>query len=158
MELKFKFIATVFPALLCLCLPSPSRAEWFKDPETGCAVWGEHSQPIVTVYWSGECVDGKASGKGIMQVHIDKMPFSKYEGDYKEGKADGYGVLTTPGESRYEGEFKDNNMHGYGVVISTDGKRLKGNYLNGIPQGTFTLTTPDGPSTEMEFDHGKRIK
>lgn len=158
MVLKSHFPVKAALALYCLCLPCPLLAEWFNDPETGCAVWGEHSQPIVTVSWSGECVDGKASGKGVMEVFIDNIPFSRYEGDYKEGKVDGYGVLTTPGESRYEGEFKGNNMHGHGVVISTDGKRLEGNYLNGVPHGAFTLTTPEGASTGMEFDHGRRIK
>ena len=69
-------------------VPLSLHAEWFLDPDTGCAVWGEHPQPIVKIHWSGECVDGKASGKGFMEVFIDGLPFSTYEGEYREGKAE----------------------------------------------------------------------
>lgn len=142
-----------------LCTPLPVQADqWFKDPRTGCAVWDENPQPIVTIYWSGDCVDGKASGTGVLQVHIDGIPFSLYEGEYKAGKAHGYGVLTAPDDSRYEGQFRDNKMHGHGVVISVDNKRLEGNFLNGIPHGAFTQILPDGTSGEIEFDQGRRIK
>jgi hypothetical protein len=144
--------------LALIGLPVSVQAEWFQDPDTGCTVWGDHSQPIVKIHWSGDCVDGKASGKGLMEVFIDGIPFSSYEGEYRDGKADGYGVLNTPGEARYEGEFKNNNMHGHGVIISVDGKRLEGNYLNGLPHGTMVVTSPDGTRVEIEFDHGNRVK
>ena len=144
--------------LLLVALPLSMRAEWFLDPDTGCAVWGEHPQPIVKIHWSGECVDGKASGMGLMEVFIDDLPFSTYEGEYREGKAEGYGVLKTPGEGRYEGEFKNNNLDGHGVIISSDGKRMEGNYVNGLPHGTMVITSPDGTKMDMEFEHGKRVK
>ena len=139
-------------------LPFLLHAEWFQDPDTGCAVWGEQPQPIVKVHWSGECIDGKASGKGLMEVFIDGLPFSTYEGEYREGKAEGYGGLKTPGAGRYEGDFKNNNLDGHGVIISSDGKRMEGNYVNGLPHGTMVITSPDGTKMEMEFDHGKRVK
>ena len=144
--------------LVLVVLPVLIRAEWFQDPDTGCAVWGEHPQPIVIIHWSGECVDGKASGKGLMEVFIDGLPFSTYEGEYRDGKAEGYGVLNTPGEARYEGEFKNNNMDGHGTIISPDGKRLEGDYVNGMPDGTMVITSPDGSKVEIEFDHGKRVQ
>ncbi len=144
--------------LLCLCTPPVLQAdEWFKDPETGCAVWSDNPQPIVTIYWSGDCLEGKASGKGVLRVSIDSIPFSRYEGEYKDGKAHGYGVLTTPGDSRYEGEFNNNKMHGHGAIISADGKRIEGDFLDGNPHGILTITQPDGTSTELKFDHGKRV-
>ena len=139
-------------------LPLSMHAEWFQDPDTGCAVWGDQPQPIVKIHWSGDCVDGKASGNGLMEVFIDGLPFSTYEGEYRDGKAEGYGVLNTPGAARYEGEFKNNNLHGHGAIISPDGKRMEGDYVNGMPDGTIVITSPDGTKVEMEFDHGRRVK
>ena len=57
--------------LILAGLPLSLYAEWFQDADTGCAVWGDHPQPIVKIHWSGECVDGKASGKGLMEVCIE---------------------------------------------------------------------------------------
>ena len=132
--------------------------QWFRDQESGCQVWSEHEQPIVSISWSGDCVDGKADGQGIMQVYIDNIPFSHYEGSYKAGKADGYGVLVSPDQSRYEGHFKENLMHGHGVIISSDGKRLEGEYVNGFPHGKLMATNPDGETVEMEFKNGRRVR
>jgi len=148
---------TIFIALCFFLSNSLQAGEWFKDPETGCAVWSDHPQPIVTVYWSGDCVDGNANGKGILKVLIDQIPFSSYEGEYKEGKAHGYGVLITPDKSRYEGEFKNNRMHGHGIIKSNDGKQIEGNFINGNPHGILKITQPDGTTVELEFDNGKRM-
>lgn len=131
---------------------------WFADPETGCKVYGEHEQPVVTVYWDGDCVDGKANGEGLLRVLIDNIPFSTYEGELRQGIAQGYGVLISPDNSRYEGEFKDNRMHGQGAIISTDGKKLEGTYDNGLPHGVMTITAPGADPVEVEFSHGRRIR
>lgn len=150
--------STLRIALFGLLCSTTAHAEWFVDEDTGCKVWGEHPQPIVKVHWSGDCVDGKASGEGLMEVFIDGFPFSRYEGEYKEGKAEGHGVLVTPDDARYEGEFSDNNMHGHGVIISPDGKRLEGTFVNGVPDGVFSLTAPEGKKVEIEFKQGIRIR
>lgn len=158
MDLNTLSVRGLIIVMLCISAINQSQAgEWFKDPETNCAVWSDYPQPIVTVYWSGDCVDGKADGKGILKVLIDKIPFSSYEGEYKKGKAHGYGILITPDDSRYEGEFKNNRMHGHGVIKSIDGKRLEGNFINGNPHGILKITQPDGTIVELEFDNGKRI-
>ncbi len=159
MDVKGRCLSAETLLLLGLCLPVAAGAgEWFRDPDTGCAVWGEHPQPLVTVHWSGDCVDGKASGKGLMEVIIDGIPFSQYEGEYRAGKAEGYGILISPDQSRYEGEFRDNIMHGRGVLISSDGQRLEGTFHKGLPHGKMILTRPDSTSRELEFEYGRRTR
>ena len=37
---------------------------------------------------------------------------NKYDGNYKFGKKDGFGVFLWGDNSRYEGIFKENNIHG----------------------------------------------
>ena len=143
--------------IVCLAFPAVAEEYWFTDPDTGCQVYGEHQQPLVAVYWSGDCVDGKAHGTGTLRVLIDNVPFSTYQGEMQAGKAHGYGILTSPGSSRYEGEFRNHKMHGQGVIISSDGKRLEGQYYEGLPHGTMKVSSPDGRSLEVKFDHGQRL-
>ena len=38
----------------------------------------------------------------------------KYEGDFKNGHFDGFGVFTRSNGMKYEGEFKDGNITGFG--------------------------------------------
>ena len=149
---------TVAMLLVCLFSPELQAGDWFEDPDTGCKVYGEHHQPIVTVYWDGDCVNGKADGNGVLRVHIDDIPFSTYEGELHEGKAHGYGVLTSPNNSRYEGEFRNNNMHGHGAIISVDGKRMEGNFHEGLPHGIMTIRAPGTDPVEVEFSHGQRVR
>lgn len=147
--------------LVCgLFSSAPIHAEgtWFTDPDTGCKVYGKQEQPIVSVHWSGDCVDGRASGQGVLRVLIDSVPFSTYEGELVDGKASGKGILTSPDGSRYEGEFLNNEMHGQGAIISSDGKRLEGTYKHGLPHGTMTVVTPDGNRRQMLFENGRRIR
>ncbi len=42
-----------------------------------------------------------------------------YVGEFKDGKCDGQGILTSQ-SSIYEGEWKDNNVHGRGKLIIGD--------------------------------------
>ncbi len=133
--------------LLLLFSSMLAAGDWFSDPDSGCQVYAEHKQPIVTVYWDGDCVNGKASGQGVLRVHIDNIPFSTYEGELREGKAHGYGILISPDNSRYEGEFRENRMHGRGAIISVDGKRLEGIYHEGLPHGVMTISAPGAATT-----------
>ena len=50
----------------------------------------------------------------------------KYEGDFKDGKMEGQGVLTIKGKGTYKGEFKDGKKHGHGVYTQNDGQKLEG--------------------------------
>ena len=40
---------------------------------------------------------------------------SKYVGEFKEGKKNGQGTLTSPDGRKYVGEFKDGKQHGQGT-------------------------------------------
>ena len=47
---------------------SPATAQgWLEDPVTGCSVWSDEPDGRI-VSWSGVCVDGKASGIGVLVV------------------------------------------------------------------------------------------
>ena len=60
----------------------------------------------------------------------------KYEGEWKNGNYDGYGIFTADGGVRYEGQFKNGKFHGEGKIIRRDGSMYVGEYVNGLEHGT----------------------
>lgn len=77
-----------------------------------------------------------------------------YEGHYRKGKKDGYGVLEQSG-SRYEGEWKNNLRDGYGTQVYSFGGRYVGHWKEDKYHGEGTLTEKDGTVYEGElFDMG----
>ena len=84
--------------------PEPT---WINDPGTGCAAWNPCPEENESINWSGDCVDGKASGNGVLQWFVDGEPSQKYEGQMFMGRADGHGIRTWVSGERCEGEWRD---------------------------------------------------
>jgi len=63
----------------------------------------------------------------------------RYEGEYKDNKRDGYGIMTYQDGglykegSRYEGEWKNDKRDGQGVMTYLDdGRRLEGEFKEDV--------------------------
>ena len=82
---------------------------------------------------------------------VGKLSFNgnSYEGDIKDGKANGQGTLTYANGNVYVGEFKDNKKEGQGT-LTTSYNGTKAIYVGGFAnnqkfgQGDITVTYPDG--------------
>lgn len=78
---------------------------------------------------------------------------SRYEGDYKNGKASGHGVEYLANGDKYIGEFDKELKHGAGVYYNTnDQTKRQGEWQNGKriawlsqPQST-TISTDMNPA------------
>jgi hypothetical protein len=68
----------------------------------------------------------------------------KYEGEWKDGKKCGQGVLTYADGGRYEGEWKDDKASGQGVYTYADGWRYAREYTNDERSGRGRLWFPCG--------------
>ena len=68
----------------------------------------------------------------------------KYEGDYKEDKYDGFGVISYPDGRKYEGEFKANYFSGMGIMFWPSGGRYVGNWEGDQRNGEGTMYGADG--------------
>ena len=55
----------------------------------------------------------------------------KYVGEFKDGKPNGQGTLTTPDGRKYVGEWKNGKEHGHGTFIFPDGTKYVGEWKNG---------------------------
>ena len=110
--------------------PSSPPTGWVADSKTGCKIWDAAPDPDEKISWSGECANGMADGKGTLQFFIGATPATRYEGDMRNGRADGHGINVEPDGGRYEGEWRNNVADGFGVY-TRDRNRYEGNWSNG---------------------------
>jgi hypothetical protein len=80
---------------------------WITATNQPCKIWNPEPQPNESVTWSGQCVDGLASGKGVLRWTEDGKPDIEFDGTYARGKRNGAGVLVTPDGHRIVGEWVD---------------------------------------------------
>lgn len=60
---------------------------------------------------------------------------ASYQGNIKDGKRIGFGVLTQK-KNKYEGEWLDDKRNGKGKIFSIDGKiQYEGDWVNDLPEG-----------------------
>ena len=117
---------------------------WITDARTGCRVWNPYPQPKETVTWTGACSNGLAQGHGVMQWFEDGKVNSRHDGEYRDGKANGRGVVTFASGSHYDGKFCDSKRNGRGVFTFADGTRYDGEWRDDKADGVGTKTSADG--------------
>ena len=84
---------------------------------------------------------------------------TKFEGEFRNGKAHGQGILTMANGNKYEGEYRDGNYNGQGIAKYADGSKYVGRWKDGKPHGEGTFTNYKGAKNEQkyegEFKYGK---
>lgn len=145
-----------------------AQGVWIKNPEGTCSVWSLNPARLGWTWtWSGECVDGKATGNGILTWKDRSKIVETYNGDLVAGKREGKGTYKWrdgrsyagnwvndkrrgrglqkwPNGRSYDGDWVDGVMHGQGTFKFTDGNTYTGDFKNDIRDGEGTLTTPEG--------------
>ena len=91
-------------------------------------------------------------GRGI-QIWVDG---SKFEGYWKNDKANIKGKLTHADGDIYEGEWYDDKAHGYGIYVHTDGAKYEGFWKEDKQDGNGKETWPDSACYEGEYKQGKK--
>ena len=110
--------------------PDLSGPIWLTAQNQPCKVWNPAPKAGETLTWSGDCVDGKASGIGRL-VWQGSYGRDVFEGEYRDGKEHGQGTLTWHNGDRYEGGWRNGKPHGYGVQTYADGDVYKGIWTHG---------------------------
>lgn len=129
----------------------PNTAGWIADARTGCRIWSAVPEGG-TVSWSGPCPNGVAHGRGVLQWFKNGQPINRrYEGERRNGKAHGPGVLVTETGARYEGESRDGTFNGRATLTLANGDRYDGEWLNSKFHGRGTFAWADGRRYEGEW-------
>ena len=131
----------------------PFGPEWSIVANQPCQVWNWGSRVNEPFTWSGACLDGKASGAGILVCCDGEFTF---EGAMQAGKLNGHGTETWP-DGRYEGGFRDGERHGFGTLALSNGSRYEGEWRGDwYPTvGRATIMLDHGARYEGEYRDGK---
>ncbi|EEF35877.1 1-phosphatidylinositol-4-phosphate 5-kinase, putative [Ricinus communis] len=120
-----------------------SRTKSEKRANSGCWVQVYSNGDV----YEGEFHKGKCSGSGVYYYYMS----GRYEGDWVDGKYDGYGVETWARGSRYRGQYRQGLRHGFGVYRFYTGDVYAGEWSNGQSHGCGVHTCEDGSRYVGEF-------
>ena len=90
-------------------------------------------------YMKGNFVNWVLDGDGEIRYEN-----STYVGQFKEGFADGYGVLKYDTGGFYEGYFESDLRHGFGKESWPNGDKFEGNWKEDLREGEGTMYWKDG--------------
>ena len=80
------------------------------------------------IYYKGDFLNDSMHGFGKI---IFLKEGHKYEGQFKNNRIEGWGILYWKNGDRYEGQVKNGKMHGKGKYYYKDGKIYEGIFING---------------------------
>ncbi|KAH7446523.1 hypothetical protein KP509_01G060700 [Ceratopteris richardii] len=102
--------------------------------------------------YAGEFHQGRFSGSGVYHFHFS----GRYEGDWVDGKFDGYGVETWARGSWYRGQFRCGLREGCGVYRFFTDDVYSGEWSKGQSHGRGIQTCADGSRYVGEFKWGTK--
>jgi hypothetical protein len=136
MAMRRPTVALALAGALLAGLPAaaqtPSQAPgWIADGRTGCRIWNQAPKPNQSVSWSGGCQNRLAQGRGVLQWFLNGKPHDRYDGELVSGKYDGHGTyLWADSGFHYEGEWRDGKANGPGA-LTTQKDSFKGAWTDG---------------------------
>jgi len=148
---KMRIIVLTCLSLL-LSAPIYAIGEWISDIKSGCKVWNYHPTTNETITYIGNCVDGKANGKGSITWYKDGNKIGLSKGEYIDGRINGNcsytgfesGIMTR----HIKGECKDGLLNGKGSETRYKNSEIESVYIGGHKDGKFhgegTYTTIEG--------------
>lgn len=101
-------------------------------------------------FYEGEFHNGNCNGSGVYNYFVN----GRYEGDWIDGKYDGFGIESWARGSRYRGQYRQGLRHGYGVYKFYTGDSYSGEWCNGQSHGVGVQTCSDGSCYVGEFKCG----
>ena len=134
---------------------------WIKEHDPTLYYLSENisSDKILTVYledgsvYEGEYKHGKPNGKGSMTSYDNK---TIYDGDWVNGKREGIGKLIISDEYNYTGPFENDFFQGTGgVLCDNKGNIYEGDFEKGKFEGYGHYKMSNGDTYIGEFKAGK---
>ncbi|XP_058089561.1 uncharacterized protein LOC131236432 [Magnolia sinica] len=101
-------------------------------------------------FYEGEFHKGRSNGSGVYNYFVN----GRYEGDWVDGRYDGYGIESWARGSRYRGQYRQGLRHGLGIYRFYTGDSYAGEWFNGQSHGVGVQTCSDGSCYVGEFKCG----
>lgn len=101
---------------------------------------------ITTASYDGDFRDGRAEGRGTLIWSNG----TRFDGEFKTSKRSGHGTIVEPSGARFEGEFKDDRVDGHGIIEWPDGTRFEGEFKEDLCSGAGELRRVNADSTECQ--------
>lgn len=108
-----------------------------SGPLGGTALGMEYGTDVRTLTgngfgrYEGDWVDGRYNGYGVEAYRNG----AQYKGQFKRGYREGYGVYSFPSGDRYSGAWKRGQSEGVGLQMCSDGSRFLGEFKGGEKHG-----------------------
>jgi hypothetical protein len=153
---RFILIAACIPLALSFTPSSANAGALYLPDATGCKVYDPSPAPNETVTWSGQCLDGYADGRGVVQWLQGGEPRTRVEGTLVRGRFEGQGTMVSPGGGRFEGTFHEGERSGKGTWTWPNGDRYEGDFVDGKWSGHGTFTSAAGGHYSGEWVNNKR--
>lgn len=87
--------------------------------------------------------------EGFFLLHQDFLEEKTYKGFWKNGKKDGFGILTKYGQTHFEGNWKNGKIHGSGKLYNNGKLVFKGEFKENLRHGMGTMFKSNG---EMVYE------
>jgi hypothetical protein len=94
-------------------------------------------------HYEGQWQDGKENGYGVSYMSNGY----RYEGEWRNGEHNGYGICVYANGDRYEGEWKNFKKNGYGVYLFRNGECYEGKFDGELFNEPHTLVNGYGIKT-----------
>ena len=127
---------------------------WIADARTGCRVWNHHPEAKEMITWSGRCENGRAQGSGVVQWFADGRLYERIEGEMRDGRVNGYAIVTTWVNGPRYGDVMDDKGTGHDVEAWPRGSRYEGGFVNGAANGAGVLVDSNGVTYNGEWTNG----
>ena len=150
-----RFVFLVLLALL-LAMTAIARAQqpqagWIVDAQTGCRMWDPYPEPDDSIKWDGPCLNGYGHGRGTLRWFSKGNNYETDEGEFQNGKLNGYAVVRLTSGRRFEGQFRDQKPNGFGTLSTEDGQVYSGEWSNGCFQQGERRATFNATKEECGF-------
>lgn len=121
--------------------------------EDGFPIYGTLSNSVKKIFYTGALDENENyTGDAVLET-----PDFLYEGNFKDGKKNGYGILFDKKTHKtYEGNFLNDKKNGKGTEYNSDlNYYYEGNWENGLYQGFGFLISDTGTQFEGQFEKGE---
>ena len=90
--------------------------------------------------YTGEIYENQPDGEGVFSYYLDDGTLCTYDGEFKNGKIEGFGIMTFEDGRKYIGQFVSGELDGYGSVYNQNGYMVKkGDFVAGKLNGIGTI-------------------